>query len=145
MRNVLKTELEHYFRPEFLNRVDEVVVFHKLNHADMGKIVDLEVGKVSKRLKDKGLSLEITPEVREFLLEKGTDEKFGARPLRRAIEQLMEDPLSENLLRGAFKGKSKLRTVLREVGGERKVDFVGADDPEHPEPELAAAGAGEST
>jgi len=145
MRNVLKTELEHYFRPEFLNRVDEVVVFHKLTHTDMVKIVDLEISKVSRRLKEKGLVLEISDEAKDFLLERGTDEKFGARPLRRAIESLLEDQLSENLLRGAYKGKSRLRCIIRDVDGERKIDFEASGDEHTGQNELAVAGAGEST
>jgi ATP-dependent Clp protease ATP-binding subunit ClpC len=146
MRNILKQEMENYFRPEFLNRVDEVVVFHKLNREDLTRIVDLEISKVAKRLKEKDLALELSDEARDFLLEKGTDEKFGARPLRRAIEHHLEDPLSENLLRGAYRGKGKLRCVVKEVDGEKKLAFEAADAPPEREPELAGAGAGsEST
>jgi ATP-dependent Clp protease ATP-binding subunit ClpC len=144
MRNMLKQELENHFRPEFLNRVDEVVVFHKLLHKDLTKIVDLELSKVQKRLKDHGLSLELSDEARDFLLEKGTDEKFGARPLRRAIEQFVEDPLSENILRGMFKGRSKVLAVIGEVEGERRLVFEANDTPKEP-PKAALAGASEAT
>jgi ATP-dependent Clp protease ATP-binding subunit ClpC len=147
MRNTLKIELEHYFRPEFLNRVDEVVVFHKLNHKDLTRIVELEIKKVGKRLKDHGLVMELADDAKEFLLEKGTDEKFGARPLRRAIEQNLEDPLSEGLLRGHFKGKSRIVVTLSEVDGTKKLSFEAheAAKPVAAEPELAGAGAGEGT
>jgi ATP-dependent Clp protease ATP-binding subunit ClpC len=144
MRNMLKQELENHFRPEFLNRVDEVVVFHKLNHADLTRIVDLELSKVSKRVKEHGLVLELAEEAKEFLLERGTDEKFGARPLRRAIEQLLEDPLSENLLRGMYRGKSRVLAVVREVEGEKKLGFEAFDPAAPAEPALAGAG-GEGT
>ncbi|QDV89283.1 ClpA/B family protein [Phycisphaerae bacterium RAS2] len=146
MRNTLKSELDNYFRPEFLNRVDEVVVFHKLGHKDLVRIVDLELNKVSKRLKEHGLVMELTEEARELLLERGTDEKFGARPLRRAIEQQLEDPLSEGLLRGHFRGKAKI-VVGVENGddGKKKLKFEGVDAPKAKEPELAGAGAGEGT
>ncbi|MBN2563577.1 MAG: ATP-dependent Clp protease ATP-binding subunit [Phycisphaerae bacterium] len=149
MRDMLKQELENHFRPEFLNRVDEVVVFHKLTHEDLTKIVELELGKVKLRLKDHGLVLELNDEAKDFLLEKGTDEKFGARPLRRAIEQYVEDPLSENILRGMFKGKDKLLVSMKEEGGNKKLHFEGVKLPKDKdqEAELAGtgAGAGEAT
>ncbi|MBI5762049.1 MAG: ATP-dependent Clp protease ATP-binding subunit [Planctomycetes bacterium] len=145
MRNTLKVELENYFRPEFLNRVDEVVVFHKLNHKDLTRIVELEISKVGKRLKEKGLTLELSTEAKEFLLERGTDEKFGARPLRRSIEQLLEDPLSESMLRGLFRGKSKLVCVLKEVEGEKKLDFEAHAAVPPAEPPALAIAAGQST
>ncbi|RIK67492.1 MAG: NDP-hexose 4-ketoreductase [Planctomycetota bacterium] len=151
MKNTLKTELENYFRPEFLNRVDEVVVFHKLQHKDLTRIVELEIRKVYKRLAQQGLELEIADDAKEFLLQKGTDEKFGARPLRRAIEQYLEDPLSENLLRGAYKGKKKVRVTLAESAGEgalsgdekveKRLAFEGVDE-DTKEPALAGAGEG---
>jgi ATP-dependent Clp protease ATP-binding subunit ClpC len=144
MRNVLKVELEHHFRPEFLNRVDEVVVFHKLHHEDLTRIVELEIKKVAKRLSEHGLSLELSDEAKEFLLAKGTDEKFGARPLRRAIEQHLEDPLSENLLRGKYKGKNRINVAIHDVDGEKKLNFEPAEPGPEPEPELAGAGAGPS-
>ena len=103
MKEMLKSEVERYFRPEFLNRVDELVVFSKLNHHDLEQIVELEVAKVAERLSQYGLVLDLAPEVKEFLIEKGTDEKFGARPLRRSIENHIEDSLSERILRGDFR------------------------------------------
>jgi len=146
MRNMLKQELENHFRPEFLNRVDEIVVFHKLTHQDLTQIVDLELRKVERRLKDHGLKLELTAEAKDFLLEKGTDEKFGARPLRRAIEQCVEDPLSENILRGLYKGKDMLRVVVEEADGEKKLKFEAMLSSDAKRPQLAAAGAaGEAT
>jgi ATP-dependent Clp protease ATP-binding subunit ClpC len=145
MKNTLKVELENHFRPEFLNRVDEVVVFHKLKHEDLTNIVELEIKKVQKRLIDHGLSMELNDEAKEFLLEKGTDEKFGARPLRRAIEQHLEDPLSESLLRGAYKGKNRIIVTLAQGEGDKKLAFEGIVADADAKPQLAGAGAGEGT
>jgi len=143
MKNTLKVELENYFRPEFLNRVDEVVVFHKLSRKELVNIVELELKKVAKRLVDHGLTMELTEGAKDFLLEKGTDEKFGARPLRRAIEQYVEDPLSENILRRKYKGKGKIVVDIGEVDGEKKLTFEATGGTA--EPELAGAGAGDAT
>ncbi len=114
MKEVLKGEMENYFRPEFLNRVDEMVVFHKLGHEDLVLIVDLEVKKLADRLSEKGLELELTQEAKDFLIERGTDEKFGARPLRRAIEQYLEDALSEAMLRGQYKEKNRVVVSVKQ-------------------------------
>src|SRR5213078_5195202 len=88
------------------------------------KIVELELNKVTKRLVDHGLKIELTNEAKEFLIEKGTNNDFGARPLRRAIEQHVEDPLSEEILRGNFKGKDMIKiTVKQEEGAEKHLYF----------------------
>jgi ATP-dependent Clp protease ATP-binding subunit ClpC len=113
MKETLKSELENYFRPEFLNRVDEIVVFRKLTHVDMVSIVDLELGKLAKRLKEKGIELVVQQDAKDFLIERGTDEKFGARPLRRAIEHYLEDAISEALLRGEFSGKNRVGVSVK--------------------------------
>jgi ATP-dependent Clp protease ATP-binding subunit ClpC len=114
MKETLKAELEDHFRPEFLNRLDEIVVFHKLTHENLVAIVDLELDKLADRVSDKGLKLEVTKEAKDFLIERGTDEKFGARPLRRAIEQYLEDAMSEKMLRGQFSGKNKIVVTVKE-------------------------------
>ena len=108
MKETLQSELEDHFRPEFINRLDEVIVFRKLVHDDLVRIVDLEVAKLAERLQAKGLTLELTQDAKDFLIERGTDEKFGARPLRRAIEQYVEDPLSEDMLRNRYEGKNRV-------------------------------------
>ncbi len=141
MVEMLKQELENYFRPEFLNRVDEIVVFKKLGHKDLVKIVELELDKVAKRLSSRGLSMEVMEDAKDFLLEKGTDEKFGARPLRRAIEQHLEDPISENLLRGEFRDKNKLIVTTREMDGVKRIHLEAIDVPTGAGGELASAGA----
>jgi len=146
MKNTLKSELEGHFRPEFLNRLDEVVVFHKLTADDLKRVIDLEVGKLADRLREKGLELELTDEAKDFLIERGTDEKFGARPLRRAIEQYVEDPLSENMLRNAYEGKNRVVVSVKPPATDDDLPvlyFEGVDTPAEPEGE--AVGAGETS
>jgi ATP-dependent Clp protease ATP-binding subunit ClpC len=102
MRNKVKDEIERAFNPEFLNRVDDVIVFHPLTHAEIGQIVHIMLNEVHKRLSDEGLKLRATEAALKFLIDKGYDEKFGARPLRRAIQKYIEDPLSEKILSSEF-------------------------------------------
>jgi ATP-dependent Clp protease ATP-binding subunit ClpC len=142
MKAMLKQEMERNFRPEFLNRVDDIIVFRSLTRDDLKTIIDIELGKVSKRLKEKGFNLVMSEEAKELLIEKGTSLEFGARPLRRAIEHLLEDPLSEELLRGKFEGKDTVTVRVTEENGEKKVFFdTGTSTP--PPQELVGAGAGE--
>ncbi len=102
MKGDVMIEVERYFRPEFLNRVDELVVFNPLSHADLSKIVHLQLIDVQKRLVEKGVKLDLDQPAIDFLIAKGFSEDYGARPLRRAIERFIEDPLSEMLLRTGF-------------------------------------------
>jgi len=99
MKADVMIEVERYFRPEFLNRVDELVVFNPLTSADLARIVHLQLDEVRKRLADKGVTLQMDQKAIEFLITKGYSEDYGARPLRRAIERFVEDPLAEHLLR----------------------------------------------
>jgi ATP-dependent Clp protease ATP-binding subunit ClpC len=109
MKDMLHKEVERHFRPEFLNRLDDVIVFKALSRADLKTIVDYELRKVRQRLRDEhGLELELTDEASEFLIDKGYNPDFGARPLRRAIEHHVEDPISEEVLRGAYKDAAKV-------------------------------------
>jgi ATP-dependent Clp protease ATP-binding subunit ClpC len=94
---VLKT-----FNPEFLNRIDEVIVFHPLSTEDIAKIIDILLRELDGRLKEKELTLKLTEQAKQFLVEKGFDQKYGARPLKRAMRRYLEDPLSEQILRGEF-------------------------------------------
>jgi ATP-dependent Clp protease ATP-binding subunit ClpC len=102
MSRRLREELKRKFRPEFLNRLDAVVVFHALGAEELNKIVDLELAKVAARLKEQELELEVTPAARELLAEKGYSPEYGARPLRRVIQNMVEDLLSDAVLRGDF-------------------------------------------
>ncbi|NWF64531.1 MAG: ATP-dependent Clp protease ATP-binding subunit, partial [Chloroflexi bacterium] len=102
MRKKLSESLKRAFRPEFINRVDAVVIFRSLNKDDIRKIVSLELGKVAERLNDHNLSLAATEEALNLLAEQGYDSEFGARPLRRVIQMKVEDPLSDKFLSGEF-------------------------------------------
>ena len=118
MKEKLLGELKKTFRPEFLNRIDGVVVFHALTKEHIRKIVDLMLAKVSQQLMEKGIKLEITDAARDFLGEKGYDEAFGARPLRRVIQDMVEDKLSDSLLRGKFRAGD---TAVVDLEGEEIV------------------------
>ena len=102
MRADVMIEVERYFRPEFLNRIDELIVFNPLTHADLSKIVHLQLAEVQKRLTERGMRLEFDQPSIDFLIAKGYSDDYGARPLRRAIERFVEDSLSELLLRSGF-------------------------------------------
>src|SRR5215210_7516256 len=123
MKERLMVSIERYFRPEFLNRLDDVIVFHALNKENLKRIVDIEMSKVRGRLRDRGLELVLTDEAKEFIIEKGFNPDYGARPLRRAIENMIEDPLSEEILRGAFKGKDSLSITLEEGPDGKRLKF----------------------
>jgi len=110
-------ESSKYFKPEFLNRLDELVVFHSLEKKDLNVIVDLECSKLYKRLEEREISLKLDKSARELLIEKGYDPKYGARPMRRAVERFMEDPLAEALLRGDVKEGDNVK-VTRKKGAE---------------------------
>jgi ATP-dependent Clp protease ATP-binding subunit ClpC len=146
-KNVL-AEVSRVFKPEFIGRLDEIVVFHKLTDENMRAIVEIELSKVRERLKERGLKLVLTDEAKQFVIEKSrrvegdrdaTD--YGARPLRRAMEMYVEDPLAEELLRGEFQGKTLITVSIREVGDEKSLEFTGAIDESAPEEALASAGA----
>ena len=110
MKSRIMEEVKRILRPEFLNRVDDLVVFRLLGKDDMIKIVNLQIREVQNRLEKQKIEFELTDNAKEFLVEKGFDEKFGARPLRRSIERYLEDPLAEELLRGKLiAGKYKVR------------------------------------
>jgi ATP-dependent Clp protease ATP-binding subunit ClpC len=103
MREKILEETKRVFKPEFLNRLDEIIVFHTLGKPDLLKIVDLEVDKVKRRLKLKEIEIVLDDPAHEFVINKGYDPTYGARPMRRAVERYLEDPLAEELLKGAVK------------------------------------------
>ena len=102
MRDTVSEEVDRAFNPEFLNRVDDIIVFHALSRDEIGQIVHIMLGDLRERLGQSGLSIELTPRAIDFLVEHGHDEKYGARPLRRAIRRHVEDPLSEKILLAEF-------------------------------------------
>ena len=100
------------FKPEFVNRVDDIIVFSKLDKKDLLEIVDIEIGKLAARLGERKLKFDVDPEVKEFLIAKGYEPEFGARPLRRAVERFIEDQLAEELLRNRFAGATGIRVTV---------------------------------
>jgi ATP-dependent Clp protease ATP-binding subunit ClpC len=100
---VLQKELKNHFPPEFLNRLDDVVIFKSLDKKDIGKIVELEIIKLKERVLEIGFDLQINKTAKDFLIESGYDEEYGARPLNRAIQKFIEDPVSEEILKGNVK------------------------------------------
>jgi len=129
MKKKVMDVMTKVFRPEFLNRFDDIIVFRGLTKENLKQIVDMELDKVSKRMKEKGLAMVVTEAAKEFLIEKGSSLELGARPLRRAVEQHMEDALAESLLRGEFAGKDTVTVVKTEVDGEEKLSFETTDSP----------------
>jgi ATP-dependent Clp protease ATP-binding subunit ClpC len=108
MKQRVMDQIERVFRPEFLNRLDDVIIFRHLTKEDLKGVIDFELAKVRQRLMERGLNLELTDVAKEFLVNKGSNLDYGARPLRRALEQRIEDPLSEELLRGAFESSDTI-------------------------------------
>ncbi len=145
MKSRVQSEIEKVFRPEFLNRVDDVIVFRHLTTEDLGKVVELELSKVRERLKEHGLTLVLSEAAKKWLIKKGSNLDFGARPLRRAIENFVEDPLSEELLKGEFQGKDTVTINVKEVAGKKQLVFVGSVGPLPEAPEPVGAAAGESS
>ncbi|MFM1823569.1 MAG: hypothetical protein RI967_1835 [Planctomycetota bacterium] len=151
MRKALMGEIEKFFRPEFINRLDEVVVFRPLVKEDLVTIIEYELSKVRGRLAEKGMKMELDAAAKDFLIDKGYNPDFGARPLRRALGQYIEDPLAENLLMGEFKSGDEIKVTRTE--GQDHLTFKavrsggdGGDDggngPTEPTaPPLAGAGA----
>ncbi len=135
MKSDVMIEVERYFRPEFLNRVDELIVFNPLTHADLSKIVHLQLSDVQKRLVEKGVHLELDQPAIDFLIGKGFSEDYGARPLRRAIERFIEDPLSERLLRHGLTGTAPIQVRVAPDG-----QSLAFSQPE-PAPEPVQAGS----
>jgi len=136
MKEKIMEESKRYFKPEFLNRLDGLIVFHMLEKTDLNQIVDLEVAKLVKRLKEKDIALTLSDEARDFLGLKGFDPAYGARPMRRAVERFLEDPLAEALLRGDVKA-GDLVSVVKKPDVE-ELDFVSS----RPEGQQEVSGAG---
>jgi ATP-dependent Clp protease ATP-binding subunit ClpC len=113
MKVKLLEEVKHTFKPEFLNRIDDIIVFRQLAKEDLVSIIDIEIGYVVGRLKDQNISLEVTQEAKDLLIEKGFDPVFGARPLKRTIQRFLEDPLAEEIISKKFKEGSKIKVTRK--------------------------------
>ena len=109
MQGDIREALKKTFRPEFLNRIDEVIIFHRLSKEDMKSIVDLQMQDIGQRLFEQGVAVQLSEAARDWLAEKGYDPAFGARPLRRTLQRLVESPLSRKLIRGEFKPGERLQ------------------------------------
>ena len=133
MRDKVMEETKRVFKPEFLNRLDDIIVFHSLQKSDLEQIVDLEVKKVVDRLKAKDITMVLESEAKEFLIIKGYDPQYGARPMRRAVERYLEDPVAEEILRGSYEPGQHL-LVVRD-GEKLAFKIKGKTEP----PALAAA------
>jgi ATP-dependent Clp protease ATP-binding subunit ClpC len=126
MKGRVQEQIEKVFRPEFLNRVDDIIVFRHLTAEDLGDVIEMELRKVRDRLSERGLKLILSDEAKKFLVKKGSNLDFGARPLRRAIENFVEDPLSEELLKGEFQGLNTITIEVKEVGDRKQLFFHGS-------------------
>jgi ATP-dependent Clp protease ATP-binding subunit ClpC len=113
MKEKLLEEVKRTFKPEFLNRIDDVIVFKPLTKEDLQRIVDIEIGYVAGRLKEQGIKLELTPEARDFLIEKGFDPVFGARPLKRTIQRFVEDSLASDIISKKFQTGATVKLVRK--------------------------------
>ncbi len=120
-------QIERVFRPEFLNRLDDTIIFRHLTQEDLKIVIDYELSKVRERLKERGFGLILTDDAKEFLISKGSNLDYGARPLQAAIESRIEDPLAEELLRGAFEGKNTIvvGAIKDDEGKVTRLDFQG--------------------
>ncbi len=125
MKGKILAESKNHFRPEFLNRLDELVVFHMLEKKDLVKIVNLEVSKLTDRLKEKDIQLHLDQDATHFLIEKGYDPNYGARPMRRAVERHLEDQLAESLLSGKIKEGDSL--LVSHSKKSKKLTFIVED------------------
>jgi len=146
MRDKVMDSLKNHFRPEFLNRIDEVIVFHELAKSEVMQMVDLMLKRLTGQLESQGLGIELTPAAKEFLADKGYDPQLGARPLRRAIQRLIEDALSEKILYKQFRAGQIVVVDTEddpERPGEQRLGF-SAIEGFQPDIELAGVGEGDA-
>jgi ATP-dependent Clp protease ATP-binding subunit ClpC len=152
MKERVQERIERAFRPEFINRLDDIIVFRHLTTEDLKSVIDLELKKVRERLLERGFTLQLTDLAKEFIIKKGSNTDFGARPLRRAVENYIEDPLAEEILKGEFQGKDTILVdaIKDDEDKPRRLDFKGLVTgtppaaPAQGEPVAAAAEGGES-
>src|SRR6202008_4847956 len=122
MKNRIMGELKKVFRPEFLNRIDEVIVFHKLSKDEIKEIVDLLLTRIRESMAERELQLELSEGAKELLVDKGWDPSMGARPLRRAIQRYVEDPLADFVLRSQVPSGATVMVEIPEAGEETAPD-----------------------
>ncbi|MFE9668765.1 AAA family ATPase, partial [Microbispora bryophytorum] len=139
MKIKVQEELKQHFRPEFLNRVDDIVVFHQLTLKEIIQIVDLMLAQVAERLKDRDMGLEVTPAAKQVLADRGYDPVMGARPLRRTIQRELEDTLSEKILYGELRPGQVVKIDIEGEGDAATFVFTGATAPAAVAPTTAAS------
>jgi ATP-dependent Clp protease ATP-binding subunit ClpB len=110
----IMAELKRHFRPEFLNRVDDVIIFQSLDEEDLARIVDIQLEKLKKRLAQQQLTLEVDATAKKLLAKEGYDPQFGARPLKRAVQEHILNPLSMRLLEGEFKPGDRIKVTVKD-------------------------------
>ncbi|HFE65130.1 MAG TPA: ATP-dependent Clp protease ATP-binding subunit [Caldithrix sp.] len=113
MKEKISQELKRIFNPEFLNRLDDTIFFRKLSKKEVTKIIDLLVGEMMERLLERNITLELSEGAKEFLAEKGYDPILGARPLKRALQKYVEDPLADEILNGRFEDGSTVKIKMK--------------------------------
>ena len=114
MKDEVKAELKRTFSPEFLNRIDETVIFHPLEKEELFDILDILIKELNVRLLERGVQLEVGDDVKHWLIKEGYEPLYGARPLRRTIQRILGDPLSEELIKGRFKDATKVKVLIRD-------------------------------
>jgi ATP-dependent Clp protease ATP-binding subunit ClpB len=114
MEDKVKAELKKHFRPEFLNRVDDIIIFQSLDEKELARIVDIQLAGVDKRLAQQNLTLEVDASAKRLIAEEGYDPQFGARPLKRAVQDYLLNPLSMRLLDGEFKPGDKIKVSAKD-------------------------------
>src|SRR5512146_219495 len=145
MKDKVLGELKNTFKPEFLNRIDAIIVFHSLKQEEVRQIVDLMLARVRTQLTEQQVELVVPDDTKDFLVTKGFDPQFGARPLRRTIQNLVEDPLAEVLLQGKFQAGDVVQAVAKDGTIVLEPGEISEDLRLPPPPEAAlSAGGGES-
>ena len=144
MKAKVQDELKQHFRPEFLNRIDDIVVFHQLTEDEIIRIVDLMMARLDERLRDKDMGVELTAVAKSLLARRGYDPVLGARPLRRTIQREIEDALSEKILFGELRSGEIVLVDVEGTGAEERFTFVGTPKPPLPDAPLVEAGGTES-
>ncbi|MGW1667230.1 AAA family ATPase, partial [Streptomyces microflavus] len=143
MKAKVNEELKQHFRPEFLNRVDDTIVFHQLSEEDIIQIVDLMIAKVDERLRDRDMGIELRPAAKALLAKRGYDPLLGARPLRRTIQRQIEDNLSEKILYGELRSGSIIVVDTEGEGKDEQFTFEGMEKAPLPDaPPIEATGSG---
>ena len=140
IKSVIEEALKRVFNPEFLNRVDDTIIFHPLEKHHMIEIVLIQIRDLMKRMESMGITIELTKQVKEFLAEKGFDPGFGARPLRRALQKYLEDPIAEEVLKGKYPEKSTIRIKVNKKTGELKFSKATTNKDGKVEEEQKSAG-----